>query len=368
MKVPDYFDAFSGDRLAGPPDGDPLRIDDGGAPAYLVGPALFDPQVNGFAGVDFQDPELDRDALEWAATRIRAAGCGGFLLTLITHHKDFLEAQLARVSSWIESSRLLQDTLLGFHLEGPFLSPVEGFTGAHPREHLRLPDWGVFDRLQRAANGKIRMMTLSPELPGSVPFIQRASAEGLWVALGHTDASLPELIAAARAGARLFTHLGNACPGEVHRHDNIIQRVMAVPELTATLIPDGRHLPPMVLSNLVKALGPARVAMTTDSMSAAGAPPGTYRLGDLTMHVGDDEVVRHPKTGFFAGSSLQMVDGLLNLLRFGGVDAAGAWAAWTTLRHRMFPQHFPPLLLLPMVLRSPRSRESWGPRPVELGE
>jgi N-acetylglucosamine-6-phosphate deacetylase len=343
-----YRDVLTGQELTAPPAGKLLRFADSGAVSYLVGPALFDPQVNGFSGVDFQDPHLETDALEWAVAQIRQSGCAHILLTLITQSADFLEAQLARIGQSLDSSEFLRETIVGVHLEGPFLSDKEGYFGAHAREHLILPSWQVFERLQRAAAGRIRLITLAPELPGSMAFIERATASGVWIALGHTDATSEQLTAAVAAGARLMTHLGNGCPAYLPRHDNIIQRVLAVPELMATLIPDGFHVPQPALGNLARSLGPARLAMTTDSMSAAAAPPGDYRLGDLVIHMGEDRIVMHPNGRQFAGSSLRMVDGLFNAMRLAGLDAAGAWRAWTCLRERMFPALDPPMLLLPL--------------------
>lgn len=209
------------------------------------------------------------------------------------------------------------------------------------------------------------MLTLAPEWSGSVPFIERVAGEGVTVALGHTDASFDELAASVQAGARLMTHLGNGCPGQLPRHDNIIQRVLALPTLMATLIPDGLHVPPPVLGNLVRTLGPARLAMTTDCMSAAGAPPGRYSLGKLELEVGEDRVVLLPGgSGHFAGSSLRMVDGFYNAIRFGGLDAVGAWRAWTCLRDQMFPGLEAPPLMVPWA-----GDHAWTPpsRPTAEG-
>lgn len=345
-----YYHALTGERLGSVAREDALRIDNDGAGSCLVGPALFDPQVNGFAGVDFQDPQLDRDALEWAVLQIRRAGCAHILLTLITHPAGFLETQLARVDRLLSSSDLLTSTIVGVHLEGPFLRSDEGYIGIHGRENAILPDWGLFERLQRASGGRIRMLTLAPELPGAMDLIRRASAAGVWVALGHTDASVEELFAAARAGARSVTHLGNGCPTELPRHDNIIHRVLGVPELLATLIPDGIHIPPPALANLTRLLGPARFVATTDSISAAASPPGSYTLGEVNLEVGEDQRAVHPNGRNLAGSSLRMIDGLFNLMRFGGVDAAGAWRAWTFLRDRMLPGIDAPPLIVPFPM------------------
>jgi N-acetylglucosamine-6-phosphate deacetylase len=145
----------------------------------------------------------------------------------------------------------------------------------------------------------------------------------------------------------MFTHLGNGSPQRLPRHDNIIQRVLAIPELMASLIPDGIHLPPFVLSNLAHALGTGRLVMTTDCMSAAGAGCGRYTIGQLEVTVGADGIVRLPDGEGFAGSSLQMIDGFYNCIRFGGLGSQAAWYAWTRLRKMMFPRIQAPWLAVP---------------------
>ena len=346
MTKPIFFNFFSGKKIDSPPDS-LWRVGDRPAASFLVGPAFFDPQVNGFAGVDFQNPDITGDELEFALREIQGAACSHILLTLVTAGFDSLQYQFRHLAGILEENEFVRGSVLGFHLEGPFISRKPGFHGAHPPEQVCDPDWKVFEKLQLASGSRIRLITLAPELEGSQSFIQKAVSQGVMVSLGHTDASYEELLDALIAGARMVTHLGNGCPEQLHRHNNIIQRVLAVSDLMVSLIPDGIHLPPYVLANLVRALGMTRVVMTTDAMSAAGAPPGEYRLGRLQLVVGQDRVVLMPGGKNFAGSSLTMVEGFHNSVRFGGLDAAGAWRAWTRLRTILFPDVVPPWLALP---------------------
>lgn len=341
-----FWNVLTGGRLDSVPDSI-WRIDDARASAYLCGPAFFDPQINGFAGVDFQNPDVTSEEILHAVARLRLTGCAHFLLTIITAGTDFLKFHIRHLASLLDENQILRQSILGFHLEGPFISSKAGFHGAHPPEHVCVPDWGAFSRLQELSGGRIKIVTLAPELDGSALFIQRAVTSNVLVSLGHTDARLDQIQAAVQAGARMFTHLGNGCPEQMHRHDNIIQRVLAVPGLLVSLIPDGIHLPPFVLANLARCLGVSRTAMTTDAMSAAGAPAGEYTLGTVRLAVGEDRVVRHPSGRNFAGSCLTPLEGFFNLLRFGGYGTGDAWSAWIRLREYLFPGIETPWLMLP---------------------
>ncbi len=335
MQSQRFIDALSGAPLNSPPS-NVIRIGDGKASEYLVGPGLFDPQINGFAGVDFMNPHITLDDLERATLELRKAGCFHYLLTLITAAPEFLEAQFKTLHSYIERSSVLRESILGFHLEGPFLSSESGYIGAHPKEHACGPDWVCFQRLQEAAGGMIRLVTLAPERDGGEAFIRSAVNENVLVSLGHTNASVDQLKRAIGAGARMFTHLGNGCPAEMHRHDNIIQRVLSLPDILVSIIPDGIHVPPWVVKSWVEHTGPGRVVFTTDAMSAAGAPPGRYTLASVEVEVGDDGVVRLPGTNNFAGSSLTPVEGLRNGMKFAGLSPAAAWKTWTRMRDELF--------------------------------
>jgi N-acetylglucosamine-6-phosphate deacetylase len=283
-----------------------------------MGP-FFDLQVNGFAGVDFQDPALSQADLGRAVDALSRHQTGGILLTLITDRIDAMAAKLEQLERYRAADPVIAAMVAGYHLEGPHLSAVPGYHGAHPRELMVAPDCAAFDRLQAAAGGHIRLVTLAPELPGSPEFIRHLTSSGVRAAIGHSAASDHEIDAAIAAGLTLCTHLGNGVPLELPRHDNIIQRLLARDELTAVFIPDGLHVPPAVLRNFVRAKPPGKVLFTTDCMAAAGAGPGRFRIGRLEIEVGADGIVREPGQRNFAGSSLTMDRAAANV---------SAWIGW----------------------------------------
>jgi N-acetylglucosamine-6-phosphate deacetylase len=284
---------------------------------------LFDLQVNGFGGVDFQGPTT-RSAIRHACVRLHECGMRRILATFITDSPERLLGKLEAFESYRNQDPLIRDTVVGYHLEGPYMSAEPGYCGAHPAELMRDPDWSEFQRQQEAAGGAIRLVTLAPERNGSEEFIFNATQSGVCISLGHTNATELQIDAAIRAGATLCTHLGNGCPETLPRHDNIIQRLLARDELTACLIPDGIHLPPGVLRNLFRAKPPGKVLLTTDAMAAAGAGPGRYRIGRVEVEVGPDEVVRMPGASNFAGSALRLDQGVERAARWLGIELEAA--------------------------------------------
>lgn len=286
----------------------------------------FDLQVNGFAGIDFQRDDLDLPALEHAVAALHAHDTSRILATLVTDRVDALCRRLETLEKLRRRSSAVAATVAGHHLEGPWLSPKSGYHGAHDPALMVAPSVADADRLLAAAGGRLRLVTLAPELPGADEVVAHLVARGVRVAAGHTDASDADLDRAVAAGLTLCTHLGNAVPSLLHRHDNIVQRLLARDELTACFIPDGIHLPPAVLKNFVRAKPRDRVLFTTDCMAAAGAAPGRHTLGRHTLEVGPDGVVREPGKPNFAGSSLTMDRAAANL---------AAWLEWSPdqIRH-----------------------------------
>lgn len=290
---------------------------------------LFDFQVNGFAGVDFQDEAITPAALRSACLALQRHGVVAIFLTLITDSVDRLCAQLDRLADFRAADPLLAGTIAGFHLEGPWLSAKPGFVGAHNGACMIPPRWDDFQRLQQASRRQIRLVTLAPELPGSPAFIAALAGSGVHVSLGHTDASHEQIDDAIRAGARFCTHLGNGAPLLLPRHDNVIQRLLARDELTACFIPDGLHLPPFVLKNFFRAKPAGCVLFTTDAMAGAGAPPGGYTLGGrLRVELGADLVAREPN-GQFAGSTLTPEQGVQCLRQYLGLSLTQANNLWS---------------------------------------
>ncbi|MEX0326502.1 MAG: N-acetylglucosamine-6-phosphate deacetylase [Puniceicoccaceae bacterium] len=276
---------------------------------------LFDFQVNGFAGVDFQSDDLTLEDLRKAVEALHAHQTVAMFLTLITDKVENLCRKLERIETFREQDPLVAGTIAGYHLEGPWITTEPGYHGAHPVELARLPSLEDYRRLREASGGNLKLITLAPELPGCPELIETASADGIRIALGHCNPSMVAIDTAIACGATLATHLGNAVPAVMDRHDNVIQRLLSKDSLIACLIPDGIHLPPFVLSNFYNAKK-GNVFFTTDCMSAAGAPPGRYRIGPHEMDVGPDGVVHLPGDTRFAGSSLTMDKAVDNIIKW----------------------------------------------------
>jgi N-acetylglucosamine-6-phosphate deacetylase len=275
-----------------------------------LAPPIVDLQVNGYAGVDFQQDNLSMDNLLGAVRGLRAAGCSRFLLTLVTDEWSKLLARLRRLRDLRQAHPELEAAIIGWHIEGPFLSAEPGFCGAHSAKWMIDPTPEHIRELRESAGPDPLMLTLAPERQNAVAAIEQATACGMKVSLGHTNASTKRLKQAIHYGAIAFTHLGNGCPRELDRHDNILWRLLELQGLKVSLIPDAIHVSPTLFRLIHKEVGPENVFYVSDAMAAAGAPPGLYRLGNLQLEVGEDEIVRLPGLANFAGSALKPIDGV----------------------------------------------------------
>jgi len=326
-------------RIESVSHGPPIRggVREGGERTCL-GPGLIDIQVNGFAGVDFNRPDLEPGQVEGACAAMLATGVTGFFPTLITNTYPRLGRAVGKILEARRMSRLAGAMIKGVHLEGPHINPQDGPRGAHPLAHVSPPDWEEFQRLQAASRGLIRLVTLAPELPGALDFIGRAAAKGVVAALGHCAPEAGVVDQAVARGARLSTHLGNGAHELLHRHANYIQAQLAKDELMASIICDGHHLPDYFVQNLVRAKGPARIILITDATGAAGSPPGRYTMGELEVVAGEDGVLRLPGTPYLAGSTLTMDRAVANCARAAGIDLALAVDMATVNPARLFPE------------------------------
>ncbi|MDB6154972.1 MAG: N-acetylglucosamine-6-phosphate deacetylase [Chthoniobacteraceae bacterium] len=293
----------------------------------IFGPGFFDLQCNGYAGVDFAHPDTTPNQIVTAIKAMRKRGCTHVLPTLITAAPERLELLFRHLNQALQSNEDVCGSVPGYHLEGPFISPIDGARGAHPKEHVVPPSPVLWRRLQNAAQGNIRLVTLAPEIEGALPFIRQLRSEGIVVALGHTLAGCEQIAAAVKAGAVLSTHLGNGCPQQIHRHQNPIFAQLGQENLSASLIADRIHLPTEVLRSFWRVKGPGQIILVTDAMAAADAPPGRYTLGDLIAEVGSDKVVRQSGTENLAGSALTMEAAVSNLMRAAGATLCQAWDA-----------------------------------------
>jgi len=276
-------------------------------------PGFFDLQVNGYAGVDFNGDDLTDEQLDLACERLAADGVDGILATLITDDVSRMAARLKRMTAMRERNAAARRMIVGFHVEGPFLNAAAGFRGAHPERFIRPGDVAAAGRLLDAGAGLVRMVTLAPECDAGLGVTRMCADAGVVVAAGHCNPSLDELKAAVDAGLTVFTHLGNGCPLEMPRHDNIIQRVLSLGEhLWLTFIADVAHIPFFALGNFLALAARDRAVIVSDAMAAAGLGPGTYRLGEREVVVGSDMIVRGPD-GYLAGSAATMARSAANL-------------------------------------------------------
>ena len=241
--------------------------------AWLT-PGLFDLQINGMARANYSDPAVTVESLADADRVIRAGGTAWYFPTIITRDQPML-LRICRVfrEAW-ERGEL--KGAVGLHVEGPFISSVDGYRGAHRREYTRDPDTAELDAWVDASGGRVRIVTLAPERPGAVAFIEKATKGGVLCALGHTAADEAQIRAAVQAGARLSTHLFNGCAPAVDRHRNPILAQLAEDGLCASFIADGHHVPLPVLRIALRAKGIARSLLVSDITHLAGLPDGEH--------------------------------------------------------------------------------------------
>jgi N-acetylglucosamine-6-phosphate deacetylase len=308
-----------------------------GGPDCLVAEGFLDIQVNGFAAVDFNRPELTVEELLRATRAMWRTGVTRFLPVVITAPVKNMLGTLTAIARAREQEPILRRAIPGIHLEGPFLAPEDGPRGAHPADSIRDPDWGLFQQFQDAAGDLIRLVTLAPERPGAIGLIWQLCQAGIVVSIGHSDAKEADIDQAVEAGARISCHLGNGAHAMLPRHRNYIQKQLATDALMASLIVDGHHLPAYVVKNMIRCKGVDHIILVTDAMAAAAAPPGKYRLGEVLAEVGPDGYVRLPGTPYLAGSALTMDRAVENVTRFAGISLDEAILLATRQPRRLFP-------------------------------
>jgi N-acetylglucosamine-6-phosphate deacetylase len=218
-------------------------------------------------------------------------------------------------------ARCKAPTVIGAHLEGPFLSPKR--PGAMDPELFINPDVGQLRRLLEAGAGGVRVMTLAPELPGSLELVERLARESVVASIGHTDATDAEVRAAVKVGARAATHVFNAMPQLHHREPGAVGAVLDLPGVSCELICDGVHVDPVAMRLLFRAKGVSGTRLVTDAMSAAGMPDGEYRLGGRPVSVAGGRAVL-AGGGSIAGSTLTMERAVQNAVRLLGASVQDA--------------------------------------------
>lgn len=271
-------------------------------------PGFVDQHCHGGGGASFvtTDPA---EAYRAALTHLQH-GTTSIMASLVAGSREALIGQIEALSPLVD-----QGVIEGIHLEGPWISPLH--CGAHDPAQLRNPDQAEVGELLAVGGGRIKMVTIAPELHGAIQAIHQIVRAGAIAAIGHTDADYTRTLEAINAGATVATHLTNAMRPLHHRDPGAMGALLLSPNVTIELIADGVHVHPVVLKLMEREAGTHRIALITDAMAAAGSADGRYLLGDLEVDVVDG-TARLAEGGAIAGSTLTLDRALRFIVLQGG--------------------------------------------------
>jgi len=294
----------------------------------FLSPGFIDLQVNGFAGVDYNDPAASHESIARSVRTMFSTGVTRLFPTVITGSKERMSGALRNLAAAKESFTAQQmpegQAIEAFHVEGPHISPEAGPRGAHPVEHIRPPDIEEFKRWQEAANGWVRLVTVSPEWDETPAYVNELVRSGVVASVGHTKATGDQMRAAIEAGATMSTHLGNAAHPTLPKTQNYIWDQLAEDRLAASFIVDGIHIPSSFFRAAVRAKGVERSVLVTDAVMPAMCEPGSYKLGQVDVELrSDGSVVMRGETRL-AGSALRMDSAIGNCVRLGRLSLRDA--------------------------------------------
>jgi N-acetylglucosamine-6-phosphate deacetylase len=302
-------------------------------PVYIA-PGLIDHQVNGYIGHSFVDEDLSVDRVRQITETLWQHGVTSYFPTLITSSQKLLIRNLSILRKAIANPDIGL-SIPGFHLEGPYISPLDEFYGAHPKEWIRASDWNEFVKLNEASGNNIREITIAPEIDGAIDFIRNCKRENIVVGLGHHNGSADVIKKAVDAGAAVSTHLGNGIANFIHHHDNPIWPQLADDRLIASMVVDGFHLRPEEVQVFLKVKGPDRITLVSDVSRLGGLPPGKYNDLILTS----DGMVYFPAQNVKAGASFLVGKGIENVLKYTQCTLADTLHMVTRNVARLFGLH-----------------------------
>ncbi len=297
----------------------------------VVGPGFVDIQVNGYGGVDYNEVYSDSSNLSTIARQLYKEGVTSHFPTIITNSIDQITRLVKQVVDIRKEDELARWSIDGLHIEGPFISPVDGPRGAHPKEFVRAPDWNLIQQWQEVGEGLIKIITLSPEWENSNSLIEHCIKHNIIVSIGHTNATHQQLLDAVSAGATLSTHLGNGTHPTMVRHPNYLWSQLADDRLGASIIADGFHLPAEVI-HVFQKVKKEKLFLVSDSVSLAGMLPGDYDLhigGQVTL-TQEGKLHLRNNPSIFAGSASNMKQGVSFLINNGLATLAEAWEMAST--------------------------------------
>ena len=282
---------------------------------------LVDIQVNGYAGVNLTRSDLNLEELSHIEEKIFSQGVTRWCPTVTTEDPKVIRACLATIDQGIKKGAVKRVHCI--HLEANYLSPADGYRGAHIRRYIKPPDPDEFDSFQKASGGRIGYVTLAPEIDGALEFTRHLASQGILVGLGHHNAPVEVISAAADAGARLSTHLFNGCAAEINRHHNPILYQLAEDRLWASFIPDGHHVPYHALKVGLRAKGLQRSVFTSDLVSLGGSPEGEYTKHERTVVV-ENGAIWIKGTKLLSGAWCSLSQGLARVTASGIISPGDA--------------------------------------------
>ncbi len=303
-----------------------LLSDDFPAKTYLA-PGLVDLQINGINGIDFNSILLTKEDVLAATQYLISKGVTLFCPTLITGTKENMFQLLGIIREACEKYPLVNDCVLGIHLEGPFISGEDGARGAHPLACIQNPSLEFLEEAIVISNNRIVLITLAPELENSQEFISACVAKGIKVAIGHSMASLQDINASTSSGLSMVTHLGNAVPLMLPRHPNMLWDLLAEEKLYASLIADGCHVPNEFLKVAFKVKG-VKSFLVSDATSFAGMPPGEYDayIGGKVVLDENGKLSMKGSNGMLAGAAKNLLENVEYLVNNKLLSLSQAWA------------------------------------------
>lgn len=301
------------------------KLKDGNVKTYIA-PGFFDNQINGFAGVSFAfgESDLTKEGIEKATSELWKKGVTTYLPTLTTNSQEVLVRNFKILANSVNDEKL-RGSIPGFHLEGPYINPEDGYRGAHPKKYVRMPDWDEFMEMYNAADGKILQVTVAPEMEGAQDFIKKCSEKGIIVAVGHHNANKEQLDLAVKNGAKTATHLGNGCANMINRHNNPLWPQLANDDLMISIICDGFHLLPEEIKVFYKTKGVDKTIITSDVTSYAALEPGQYKTetGE-TIELTKEGKLYYPAQNVLYGSASPITKGVGHVMEVTGCSLADA--------------------------------------------
>lgn len=311
---------FAGEKL--------LSVAEGkaGSAGCFVGPGLIDLQINGVNGIDFNLSTLTTADIINATRYLLSCGVTSYFPTVITNSDENIITILRAIDEACKTDELVNACVPGIHLEGPFLSPLEGARGAHSEKYIKAPDWELFKKFREASGGRIRIVTLAPEWENAPAFISGCKRDGIIVSIGHSLASTQHISNAVAAGAGMSTHLGNGVPLMLPRHPNVVWDQLAADALYACIIADGIHIPDSFIKVAMKVKGRS-LMIVSDATCFAGMQPGEYEshIGGIVVLDGNKRISLKSSPGLLAGAAKTLPENIETLVRHRLCALGEAW-------------------------------------------